>query len=181
VEVGGYDGYTFSHSWGLAVIGWRGVYVEPMPDLFAECAKRHIDHPLVTVLRCAAAGYKGEALIYIAGDKPWGSSLSDALNKVPARFMVPTRTLDDILEFEDIEPQFDLLTIDTEFTIPEVLDGFTLKRWLPKMIVVELHEKHDQIEYELSGPARTICNKLFPKWGAYQKVYADNTNTVYAR
>ena len=31
VEVGAFDGYTFSNTWGLAQRGWRGIYVEPIP------------------------------------------------------------------------------------------------------------------------------------------------------
>jgi hypothetical protein len=41
VEVGAYDGESFSNTSCLADLGWRGHYVEPVPKFAAACRARH--------------------------------------------------------------------------------------------------------------------------------------------
>src|SRR5579885_680685 len=47
VEVGAYDGETYSNTSSLADLGWRGVYVEPVPSSVARCRQRHARNPRV--------------------------------------------------------------------------------------------------------------------------------------
>ena len=42
VEVGGYDGESFSNTSFLADQGWRGIYVEPLPKYCRQARIRHI-------------------------------------------------------------------------------------------------------------------------------------------
>jgi hypothetical protein len=45
--------------------------------------------------------------------------------------------LDDLLEDSNIEHEIDFISIDVEGHEYEVLQGFTLKRWKPKILVIE--------------------------------------------
>jgi hypothetical protein len=53
--------------------------------------------------------------------------------------MVPVRTLDDILEEANAPTPIDLLSIDVEGHELEVLRGFDLVRWQPRLIMLEDH------------------------------------------
>ena len=41
VEIGAYDGESFSNTSFLADLGWNGLYVEPVPKFAALCRARH--------------------------------------------------------------------------------------------------------------------------------------------
>ena len=41
VEVGAYDGESFSNTSGLADRGWSGLYIEPIKLSYENCLKRH--------------------------------------------------------------------------------------------------------------------------------------------
>ena len=52
---------------------------------------------------------------------------------------IKTRTLDSILEDNNLEPNFDLLSIDVEGHEMEVFKGFSIDKWRPKLILLEDH------------------------------------------
>lgn len=178
VEVGAYDGKTYSHTYGLAMLGWRGVYVEPVPELSERCIANHKDHPNVTVCQCAAGRFNLPATLHIDENSVCGSTLALDVCKDPKEITVPVRTLDSILEENEINPSFDLLSIDVEFGEMEVLTGFTLGRWMPKMIIIELCEHHPEPKHTWAKPARDYCEKEFPQLG-YRKIYSDCLNNIY--
>jgi hypothetical protein len=53
--------------------------------------------------------------------------------------MVPTRTLDSVLEEAEAPLPIDFLSIDVEGHELEVLSGFSFARWQPYLILVEDH------------------------------------------
>ena len=53
--------------------------------------------------------------------------------------VVPTRTLDSVLEEASAPASIELLSIDVEGHEVEVLQGFDLARWQPALILVEDH------------------------------------------
>ena len=53
--------------------------------------------------------------------------------------VVPTRTLDSVLEEADAPVPIDLLSIDVEGHETEVLRGFDFARWQPLLILIEDH------------------------------------------
>lgn len=63
VEVGGFDGETFSNTLAFEEAGWRAIVVEPMPH-FAE--KIRARRPEATLFACAAGATPGEAKLVIA-------------------------------------------------------------------------------------------------------------------
>ena len=52
---------------------------------------------------------------------------------------MPVRTLDSILEEAGAHPGFDFLSIDVEGHEIEVLRGFDIARWRPRLILLEDH------------------------------------------
>lgn len=181
VEVGGYDGNTYSHTVGLAKMGWRGVFVEPDPRLFAQLAANHIHSPRISMHR-AACGRYGSVDVTMHQDEfsCCGSTLNPDVCKNDHPFITQLRTLDSILRFEQIGYGFDLLSIDVEFAECEVLSGFTLKDWMPRMVIIELCEMHDEPKHTWAKPARDMAYGLFPPAG-YRVVHVDMINTIFVR
>ncbi len=174
VEVGAFDGMTYSNTWGT---GWTGLYIEANPDFAKQCA---INNPHCKVVAAACGDHNGTIDLTVFGEvstaklsrwnRDWG--MTDETPKVT----VPLRTLESILEEEGIG-HFDLLVIDVEEMEIEVLKGFDLQKHLPKMVIIELHETQgtapDQKGYQ--EPWVTAYLK------GYTKIYADAINSIYIR
>lgn len=137
VDVGANDPKNMSQSWLLEQRGWRGVLVEPQPRL----AQKLKENRSAAVFACACSSPRnaGKMLPFqLAGIQ---SSLN--LNFFVAGMRkediieVPVRTLDDILTEAKAPVPIDLLAIDVESHEIEVLDGVTLARWRPRLIVIE--------------------------------------------
>jgi hypothetical protein len=81
VEVGAFDGESFSNTSCLADLGWQGHYLEPIPQYAAACRRRHISNPGVTVHNIAAGQTDGvEVTLTPAG--PFTSAVADELQSV---------------------------------------------------------------------------------------------------
>lgn len=188
VEIGAYDGQFVSNTCFLADLGWRGVYVEPIPEFAAACVKRHRGNPDITVVNAAVGSEAGSAELHLAGvltttndnlfsayrNTSWAKNLlSD--RKVTA----PVITLNHLLENCEIQTGFELLVVDVEGGEPDVFAGFDLARWRPKMLIVELEDHHpDFMEIESIREPTAKLRKHILKAG-YTEVYVDAINTIF--
>lgn len=86
-------------------------------------------------------------------------------------------TLDTILKKHKYPIGFEVLVIDVEGAEKEVLRGFSISKWQPRMAIVETHEKNE--DKRLSKKAKWI-NAFFSKHN-YRKIYSDHINSVYKR
>ena len=59
LDVGAYDGKTFSNTLRLVELGWSGVCVEPSPSVFPALLKLHCDNPKIVVVNTAVAPSPG--------------------------------------------------------------------------------------------------------------------------
>jgi FkbM family methyltransferase len=188
IEVGAFDGQSYSNTCFLADLGWRGVYIEPVPAHVDMCRKRHARNPGVTVVSAAVAPETGEVSVRIAG------ALSTHVADVEKAYreigwargaitsntsLVKTLPLDKILKDQNIQPGFDLLVVDVEGFESEVFSSFELDRWKPKMMIVELEEFHS----DFSG-RKEIANKIGQLRlricaAGYVEIYVDRINTVF--
>jgi FkbM family methyltransferase len=160
VEVGANNGWENSNTWGLAKIGWRGLYVEPVPELFEECARTHVKHPRVEVVR-AAIGATNEEKVTL-GMCEFGATLCPELASETGKVEAEQMTLDELLERRHVAPGFDLLVVDVEGAEAQVLAGFDCAKWRPKLAIIE------------RPPFRNCFRQL-----GYQLVYDDWINTVF--
>lgn len=154
VEFGAHDGWHWSCTWGLAQLGWRGVYAEPDIVLYNECKKTIRSRPRVSVWRCCIGRENGTITL---GQGEYGATKDSN----SAAFQVQQFTLDTFLKARKVPFGFDLLVIDVEGMEADVFAGFTCKNWMPKMIIVERPPENN---FESLG---------------YEKVYSDWINTVY--
>jgi FkbM family methyltransferase len=150
VEAGGNDGYTQSNTYWLERFrGWRGILVEPMPELAALCRE---ERPGATVVQAALVPFDHEGdtirmrfaglMSTVAGahEDEWRTRMGTIAGwQDPYEADIPARTLSDVLD-EAGGPEVDLLSLDVEGFEPGVLAGLDLERHAPRWILVEVHD-----------------------------------------
>jgi Methyltransferase FkbM domain len=137
---------------------------------------------------CSSPDNAGRALpLHVAGPLSSLDRSGMAPSAVPERVIeVPVRTLDGILEEASAPAGFDFLSIDVEGHELDVLRGFDLARWRPRLILLEDHvadlSKHRYLQargyrivrrYENNGwyvPADADV-PCFSRWEILRKYY----------
>ena len=183
VEIGAYDGITYSNTYQLAVAGWVGVYVEPVPKLFDQCIGNHKKHPNIRVVQAAVGEPTDEPIpLYTDGSelfttRKWlAVALAGPLN-VKHHDTVKIESLDSILQKCNVPRHFDLLVVDVEGAEVDVLRGFSIMSYFPKMVIIEAHELHHN---KLLRRNATHINDIM-RMSLYEKIYSDRVNNIYVR
>jgi FkbM family methyltransferase len=181
VEVGAYDGISFSNTYGLARIGWRGLYVEAVWEYYLKCVETHKNHPRIEVINeCVGDGnmvnmYVGKEFstaserFALEASAYWGVKYSGVVS-------VPTMTLNNLLQAHWIGAM-DLMVIDVEGSEADVLKGLSMTCWMPKLVIIEAHEQHRDLIFSENA---IFINKYFEHYG-YEKIFSDNCNNIYKR
>lgn len=136
VEVGANQPQALSQTFALEQRGWTGVLVEPQPDLADELRRRR--SAKVFAEACTSSRNAGSRMtLHLAGGhSSFDRNLNLAEVKPHAAISVPTRTLNQILTDAGAQ-NIDFLSIDVEGHELDVLDGLDLKRWRPRLILIE--------------------------------------------
>jgi FkbM family methyltransferase len=141
VEVGANDGVTGSASYVFEKHGWRCLLVEPIPARVEEI-RRNRD---CLVAGCAASSREGQATFIVAEGVDQISTLDLTTERVDwivraggtvTEIVVRLATLDSLLE-EAGFPEIQFITIDVEGHELDVLEGFSLERHQPRIVIVE--------------------------------------------
>lgn len=143
LDVGAYDGVTYSNTRALALAGWPGIMVEPAPDQFQLLlGGRTGDQIEVQAAVIPEPGDKAAVLYWTKGEPFSSLERRDLEGAQP--FMVETVTVEDLVDRwlgqpTQGKPRF--LSIDTEGTSVELLRAF-LERLGPQLdcVCVEAHE-----------------------------------------
>ena len=139
VEVGANRPQQESQTWHLEQLGWTGILIEPQPGLAAEL--RRVRAAQVFAVACSSPQNAGRSMrLHVAGALSALDRDRMAPGAEPERVIeVPVRSLDDILNEARAPSAFELLSIDVEGHELEVLGGFDLARWQPRLILLEDH------------------------------------------
>lgn len=186
VEVGAYDGRSFSNTWGLAVRGWRGVMAEPVPAFAAKASRAHARHHNVRVVQTAVGAEEGTLTLVTSGpftsanvdlNREYGSNPWIQNHMEGEALTVPMTTLTKLLAAELPGVDIDVLVVDVEGFESEVFAGYD---WAtsPKVLIVELSETHPDLRSTRVSDAllmRDIARR------GYDVVYKDSINTVFVR
>jgi len=162
VEVGAFDGITYSNVWGLINAGWPAILVEAMPENVIRCLAEHKNRPWVIVEPVACGEDDGTRQMFFERE---GSRI--ARGGEPD-VTVPMMKLNTILKKHDWAPDLDMLVIDVEGAEQYVLRGFDLEHYRPKLAIVETH-----------GWQRDVIHQWFEK--LYRVYSEDNLNTLFVR
>lgn len=186
VEVGAYDGESVSNTSFLADAGWKGYYIEPVHSSYIKCSERHV-HNNVVVSNLSIGISEGVQNIYSNGIL---SSLDEEHAKLGVnKFNYPEYTkdvcyqirMDTYLKNYNIPHDFDLLIVDVEGKEHEVFYSFDLKKWTPRMMIIELVDDHEYFQENSGIVSRVkelrnfICNHN------YKEIYRDDINTIFVK
>ena len=153
VECGGYDGVFQDPTYNLEKFkDWSGVIIEPIPEMYQICQK---NRPNSTVYNYAAGSrLDNNSSLRIVNVGPmsiiknndlnydhWASGAEKVLGLVRKELDVSSRTLDSILDEHFLKNgvrEIDMLVIDVEGFEVNVLDGFSVEKFLPRFILIEI-------------------------------------------
>ncbi|MDB6089441.1 MAG: Methyltransferase FkbM [Gammaproteobacteria bacterium] len=145
VEVGANDGVHGSTTYFFEKLGWRCILVEPNPGLCAEIRAVRA----ATLFECAASNSRGTVTLHVVEGAWRADGMSTISNKeedqerirrhgfTSTAVPVPTMTLDEILTSANLDGAIDFISIDVEGHEEEVIEGFSLQRWQPRIVIVE--------------------------------------------
>ena len=134
--------------------------VEPQPDLAAFLVTSRKARVFATA--CSSPDNAGQSLpLHVDGAR----SALDRDRMAPGAqaayvIVVPTRTLDSILEEAAAPIPIDLLSIDVEGHETEVLRGFDFNRWQPLLILIEDHVNSLQTHRYLKKSGYRLIRRL---------------------
>ena len=139
VEVGANEPRARSQTWHLERAGWSGILIEPQPDLAEQL--RQARRARVFAVACSSPENAGRTMpLHVAGPLSSLDRGGMAAGASPGRVIdVPIRTLDEILIEAQAPSSIDFLSIDVEGHELDVLRGFDLARWKPRLILLEDH------------------------------------------
>lgn len=190
VEVGAYDGDAFSNTSGLADLGWRGLYVEPVPEYADACAHRHAANKRVSVAKCAVGReeavvdlHLGLGLTTVRRDQVEVYERIDWMKGFHTgdRIHVPQVPLDALMRAARIKHRFDLLVVDVEGAEDAVFDSFSLDQWRPRVVIVELVDRHADFQEFDDVIGRTKAVREHVVDSGYSEYWADDVNTIFRR
>lgn len=146
VEIGASDGVRLSNSYALeAELGWRGVCVEPIPEVYAKLVR---NRPLAF---CSDRPLLDRRDVEVEFCVPTASTLSGITEFLDARPVVreaktklrlTTETLTDVLDRAGMPATIDYLSLDTEGSELAILRGLDWSRYRFRLI----HVEHNRME-----------------------------------
>ncbi|UUZ71762.1 FkbM family methyltransferase [Polaromonas sp. P1(28)-8] len=177
IEVGANDGVNDSTSMFFEKLGWSCILIEPNPVLCQSIRNSR----KAKLVELAASDREGEAILHVASgaERAHGvstiSSEQEALEKIRSYgftyedVKVKTQTLDKMLDDLKIDGVIHFISIDVEGHEVAVLNGFSIEKWRPTIIILEDNSNFEDIR---------VCNYL-KKFG-YIRFMRTGVNDWYA-
>jgi FkbM family methyltransferase len=156
VEAGANDGVSQSNTYYFERFrGWRGLLIEGIPELVAQCRK---NRPGATIIQAALVAvadpgktvemrYAGLMSTVVGALDEAGGTESHVRRGLEIQHLeatyavrVPARTLSSILDEHAPARPIDLLSLDVEGAEPDALRGLDFSRHAPRFICVETRD-----------------------------------------
>lgn len=173
LDIGAYDGCTFSNTLALVERGWEGVLVEPSLGGFERLRARHGDNSKLQLVHALVGNGSGLVKFWDTPDalstsnQEWYERLKPIAGYAPACWLAQVN-LTDLLEAFPYLGGVGVVSIDIEGESAQLLVDWPFHLMSPKVICVE----HDSREAELLG--------VVAEHG-YREVYRSAENLVLVR
>ena len=152
VDIGAYDGKTFSNTHALALLGWSGVCVEPSPVVFPKLLELYKSNGKIQLFQKAISSYSGEVEFWDSN----GDAVSSLIQAETVKWAnggvkftkhtVESITVKELLKYSNTT-KIDFLSIDCEGLDFEILKQIDLKALHVKMVCIEC-------PYEMRKPVK---------------------------
>lgn len=125
-------------------LGWSGVGIDAQ-EKYAADYRRYRPRTKFLVYFVGDRESSGKQIeFFVDLENEFASSAIDAAIVRPSKkVMVPSITLDELLDREGVK-KVDFLSMDIEDSEPGALAGFSLARWKPRLLCVEMHTRVKQ-------------------------------------
>lgn len=187
VEIGAFDGYSWSNTLPLIEAGWRGVMVEADPKSFELLRRRHRLNRSLILVGSVVSDSNGTARFYPGGStgttvmemidvfrKNPHTPLTDGMNE--GYFIeVNSWRLTDLLEYYQYPTAFDVLSIDVEGGELSVLRGYDIDKHRPKLVIIEAVENSPSHFLQFSAKG---IHEYFT-CAHYARIQYDGMNAIY--
>ncbi len=185
IEIGAFDGETFSNTSFLADSGWMGYYFEPVHEIAVDCAIRHINNN-VKVIPCAisdkdeiitlslagmmSSGRKDHVEIYEKLE--WGGSIANRglLRQVTAKGI---NTILNKLLLEIC----DLLVVDIEGFEPVVMNAWDFSILRPKLMIIESRDQDPDFPKYIQDEYKCMICRIIDS--GYKIKMRDGSNLIF--
>jgi FkbM family methyltransferase len=144
VDVGANDGYTHSNSYPFIRMGWNGLLLEPVPNIFLTLQELHANNNKVRCINCAAGDKQSKLPLYLGSKGQSGYSTlcteqSDwyETNRSSEFIEVDVEPITNILNTAYNNVSIDIMSIDTEGYDYFVLQGLDFSLYRPAIIITE--------------------------------------------
>ncbi len=175
VDVGCHHPRRGSNTYGLYRKGWSGILIDlEKTKVLANQLSRRKDKVIL------AAVSDTEEWMEIFSDKSYSTNTTikknqDSINEQSIGH-IKTQTLTNILNEENFQKKFELLSIDVEGVDLQVLKGLDLKCYQPQIICIENWNSKDGISAILNSEIHQYLNDQ-----SYELVAFSGLSTIYQR
>lgn len=166
IDIGAYDPYKYSNTYGLFARGWHGINIDPNPKSIEKFNQARPDDINLNI----GISDKPEELTYYnfkeAAFNTFSKRLVDSYKTSPlSTAQIKVRRLDEVLN-EYVAPlqKIDLMTIDTEGYDLNVLKSNNWNKYRPTVVAVEFDVNDNRIDkYMAAQKYKPVCNTILTK------------------
>lgn len=173
IECGANDGIFQSNTYKLELNGWRGLLIEPSPNVFNMCKINRSPENIFVCAALVSNKFEGDVVVGDFNGNPMASINGKRLkNKYSSNVQVKARTLNSILEQYNFVNKIDFFSLDVEGYELEVLNGINFKKYFFKYILIEVNKcEEDELfpfminqNYNCIGCLSNFNKKDDPNW-----------------
>lgn len=147
LDIGAFDGLTFSSTRALAEKGWTGVYVEPDPHII-PLLRHNSSITKAEIMECAVGTTAGILPFYATNGDMVGTLSRDHVKKWQNNvefheIFVPVITLPELAQ--KVGTDFDFINLDVEGLNWDIFRQFDWSVWKASVVCVEYDDKRDEM------------------------------------
>jgi FkbM family methyltransferase len=187
VEIGAFDGISFSNTSGFIIRNWESHLIEPVPQFYTLLHDRYAHMSNVHLYNFAISSDNKDAIINVSGSL---SSIEEKMTKEYANtywaqkditqenLVIKCETLENFLNSLEAPKNFDLLVVDVEGAEEKVFSTFFDSEFRPKVMIVELSDHHPDLSIKRIEHFKLGIKILD---AGYSICYKDSINTVFVQ